>query len=175
MGLPRKIMFNVGNSNFRAQYSIERLNHEDSNENASVVVTSAPSTSNDNAQSTTPEQAATPRDAREVYADIMLTKNRGFPLWIPSPNIFLPPEYRCSGISIGDVGVLTAEGAFDFIFNIFADASDPVHAYSGLTDSFHPLRPPLQNSEIQRFKENIAGTLLGDDSFEQTDDVQDAS
>ncbi|KAF5313294.1 hypothetical protein D9619_002338 [Psilocybe cf. subviscida] len=99
----------------------------------------------------------------------MITKKRGFPLWIPSPNTSLPPEYRYSGVSIGDVGVLTPDGGFDFIFNVFDDASDPINANSGLTDTFSPLRPPLQLHEIQRFKQNTAGTLMGDDSFERTD------
>jgi hypothetical protein len=105
----------------------------------------------------------------------MITKARGFPLWIPSSNTSLPPEYRYSGVSIGDVGVLTPEGGFDFIFNVFADAGDPVNANSELPDDFLPLRPPLRHREIQRFKENIAGTLMADDSFERVDNAQDQS
>lgn len=132
---------------------------------------SASGTSNDNAQTPTTVQTGTPRDAREVYVDIMITKNRGFPLWIPSPSTSLPPEYRLTGVSIGDVGVLTPEGGFDILFNIFADANDPINANSGLADSFTPLRPPLRHYEVRRFKENIAGTLVGDDSFKRTDNL----
>lgn len=120
-----------------------------------------------------PKRPITPRDAREVYLDVMMAKNRGFPLWIPSPNTLLPPEYRCSGVSIGDVGVLTPEGGFDFIFNIFADAGDPVNANSGLSRSFVPLIPPLRSYEVQRFNESPAGSMISDDSFGRTDDAED--
>ncbi|KAF5312961.1 hypothetical protein D9619_002342 [Psilocybe cf. subviscida] len=149
------------------------------NENGSVVDACPPSTTiepdNDNVQCSMSEKTRMPRDARDVYEDIMITKNHGFPLWIPTPNTFLPPDYRYSGVSIGDVGVITPEGAFDFFFNIFADASDPIHANSRLPDIFSPLRPPLRDYEIQRFKENMAGTVVGDDSFRRTDDVEDSS
>lgn len=150
-----------------------KIDNTAADDNPSVLdaVASALTTgsNSDSARSSTTDQTSTPREAQEVYVDIMITKKRGFPLWIPSPNTSLPPEYRHSGVSIGDVGVLTPDGGFDFIFNVFDNASDPINANSGLTDTFSPLRPPLQLHEIQRFKQNTAGTLMGDDSFERTD------
>jgi len=40
----------------------------------------------------------------------------------------LPIEYRRQGISIGDVGIITSTGEFDFLFNIL---QSPEHAING--------------------------------------------
>lgn len=176
--LRSKIAFNVCTGIFSVFVLMDVFNKVAGYHDASVIDSPSFATadpSNVSAQSSTLEQRRTPRESREVYTDILISKKRGFPLWIPSPNASLPPEYRCSGVSIGDVGILTPEGGFDFIFNIFAEFSDPVNAHSGLTENFSPLRPPLHHHEIQRFKENIAGTLISDDSFIRMDNVQDHS
>lgn len=52
------------------------------------------------------------------YVRHLLPKGHGFPLWVPQPNLSLSEEYRRNGVCIGDVGIITAEGAFDFLFNI---------------------------------------------------------
>ena len=36
---------------------------------------------------------------------------------MPTPSIGLPPAHRKTGIRVGDVGVITANGAFEFLFN----------------------------------------------------------
>ncbi|KAJ7249243.1 hypothetical protein B0H12DRAFT_1019767, partial [Mycena haematopus] len=63
---------------------------------------------------------------------------RGFPLYIPGPQD-LPLEYRRRGIAIGDVGRVTSEGYFDFFFNIYLPADDPINAQ--IPDDFVPLSP----------------------------------
>ena len=52
-------------------------------------------------------------------------KNHGFPLWIPQPNMRLSRSYRRQGVSIGDVGIFTPNGGFDFLFNICLPAGHP--------------------------------------------------
>lgn len=39
----------------------------------------------------------------------------------------LPIEYREVGIDIGDVGIITPDGGFDFLFNIWLPSSHPVN------------------------------------------------
>ncbi|KAJ7849390.1 hypothetical protein B0H14DRAFT_2765568 [Mycena olivaceomarginata] len=56
------------------------------------------------------------------YSNQLLFCGRGFPLYVPAPQIALPEEYRRSGVAIGDVGTVTANGAFDFFFNIYLPA-----------------------------------------------------
>lgn len=58
----------------------------------------------------------TPQTSAAIYAYCLQGKHRGFPLWIPSPNMRLPASYRTSGVSIGDVGVITPEGGFSYFF-----------------------------------------------------------
>jgi hypothetical protein len=69
--------------------------------------------------------------ASDVYSRILLTKGIGYPLWIPEP----PPEYETEGVSIGDVGLITFDGRFDILFNIFSSAAHD-------SDDFAP--PTLQ-------------------------------
>jgi hypothetical protein len=46
---------------------------------------------------------------------------------MPTPSRALPAVYRKKGIRIGDVGRITANGSFDFLFNVCqADAGNPI-------------------------------------------------
>ncbi|KAJ7813836.1 hypothetical protein B0H13DRAFT_2465944, partial [Mycena leptocephala] len=49
------------------------------------------------------------------YCGQLLRQGRGFPLYVPGPPGNLP-EYQRNGVSIGDVGRVTPDGAFDFFF-----------------------------------------------------------
>ncbi|KAJ7612347.1 hypothetical protein DFH06DRAFT_1484947 [Mycena polygramma] len=69
----------------------------------------------------------------------MLHQKRGFPLYIPNPQTF-PAEYQEHGIAIGDVGSVTAEGEFDFYFNVFLPAKHPINA-DNTPDDFSPMSP----------------------------------
>ncbi|KAF8987385.1 hypothetical protein BDQ17DRAFT_1205649, partial [Cyathus striatus] len=63
----------------------------------------------------------------EIYARLLWPKGRGFPLWCPNPNKHLSPDYVKSGIRIGDVGIITSNGEFDFLFNICLSADHPIN------------------------------------------------
>ena len=59
---------------------------------------------------------------------------------MPTPSIGLSPAYRQRGIRIGDVGVITANGAFEFLFNVCDDEVDPTIFPGG----FEPLKPDIR-------------------------------
>lgn len=65
----------------------------------------------------------------ELYRRLLSTKNRkgGYPLWVPEPNKTLPNAYCERGVSIGDVGLITDDGQFDYLFNICEDENHPVN------------------------------------------------
>jgi hypothetical protein len=68
-----------------------------------------------------------PSVASDVYARHLLPEGHGYPLWIPEPNDFLPEEYKALGTRIGDVGLLTTDGAFDYLFNVCRPADHPIN------------------------------------------------
>jgi hypothetical protein len=48
-------------------------------------------------------------------------------------------ESRYIGIEVGDVGVVTSDGAFDTIFNICRSANDPVNRF-GVPEGFEKVK-----------------------------------
>jgi hypothetical protein len=60
----------------------------------------------------------------------------------------LPIEYRRQGISIGDVGIITSTGEFDFLFNIFQPADHPINR--GMVPQVFHLFPLRNSSAISR-------------------------
>ncbi|KAJ7858455.1 hypothetical protein B0H13DRAFT_1133097 [Mycena leptocephala] len=64
----------------------------------------------------------------EIYCSLLLRQKRGFPLYVPGPQINLPAPYQRHGVAIGDVGSVTPEGIFDFFFNVFLPPEHPINA-----------------------------------------------
>jgi hypothetical protein len=65
--------------------------------------------------------------AADIYRDCLLLANQGYPLYQPELDERLPADsayeaYRSEGIGVGDVGIIRAEGNFDFLFNICKSA-----------------------------------------------------
>ncbi|KAJ6588064.1 hypothetical protein B0H19DRAFT_198002 [Mycena capillaripes] len=79
-----------------------------------------------------------PFSAREIYCSHLLGQKRGFPLYVPAPQINLPEAYRRCGVAIGDVGRVTPEGIFDFFFNIFLPPEHPING-NDTPDDFFPM------------------------------------
>ncbi|KAJ7126726.1 hypothetical protein C8R44DRAFT_701466 [Mycena epipterygia] len=75
---------------------------------------------------------------REIYCNQLQQKGRGFPLYVPDPQISLPEEYRQQGVAIGDVGSITPEGIFDFYFNIYLSPDHPINV-NHVPQDFVPL------------------------------------
>ena len=102
-----------------------------------------------------------------MYERHLTLKGRGFPLWIPQPNIQLPIPYRAKGVCIGDVGIVTALGGFDFLFNICRTRDDPINPEE-LPDNFAPIYPPLNPIDIRKFREFSSGSYLASSSIVQS-------
>lgn len=74
----------------------------------------------------------------EIYARSLLSRCHGYPLWIPEP-FGVIAEHHSVGVRIGDVGYVTEEGAFETLFNVRAEANDPINQH-GVPEGFVPLR-----------------------------------
>ncbi|KAF7328031.1 Pleiotropic drug resistance ABC transporter protein [Mycena kentingensis (nom. inval.)] len=88
----------------------------------------------------------------DLYCEQLWPKRRGFPLYVPMPQRNLPPEYLIEGVSIGDVGMVTPEGFWDFFFNVFRPADHPINV-GRVPEGFTPLHPygelDLHNLEFE--------------------------
>ena len=90
----------------------------------------------------------------------------GYPIYMPTPCWGLPTVYRKRGIRIGDVGTLTADGAFDFLFNIcLPEAGNP----TDLPDEFE-----LLESNIRSYRKYAPGTSLTSDNVEHVSEGVDS-
>ncbi|KDR78365.1 hypothetical protein GALMADRAFT_65128 [Galerina marginata CBS 339.88] len=99
------------------------------------------------------------RDGFQMYKRHMIPKGLGHPLWIPQANMRLPVPYRQAGVCIGDVGIITREGAFDCLFNICLPLDHPINS-SLLPDDFAPLHPPLDHQHIIEVREFSSNAYL---------------
>ncbi|KAJ6614155.1 hypothetical protein B0H10DRAFT_1950941 [Mycena sp. CBHHK59/15] len=86
----------------------------------------------------------------EIYTKLLLCKKLGYPLWDPQPASDLPLEYKEHGVRIGDVGYITPNGAFYFIFNICVPPNDPVNSQNGVPDNFEPLAEFDERRHVRR-------------------------
>jgi hypothetical protein len=73
----------------------------------------------------------------------MLTHRAGYPLYIPTPLKGLPESHRENGIRVGDVGVITANGAFHFLFNACQHRSQSDAETDSPIDNFEILKPKI--------------------------------
>ncbi|KAJ7133817.1 hypothetical protein C8R46DRAFT_1235406 [Mycena filopes] len=83
-----------------------------------------------------------------LYTRLLLPKRHGYPLFHPQPFDDLPLQSRRVGTEIGDLGVVTSDGAFDLIFNICRAADDPVNRF-GVPAGFEQL---VLNAEDVAFR-----------------------
>ena len=61
-----------------------------------------------------------------TYVKNLLMRRHGYPLWCPEPD-YRSFEHHSDGVQIGDVGIITNDGRFDFLFNVFLATDHPVH------------------------------------------------
>lgn len=99
-----------------------------------------------------------------IYERHFLQRKHGFPLWIPHPNIRLPKSYVDKGVSVGDVGIITQYGAFDYLFNICLPAEHPSNA-GPLPEGFVPLL--TQQKDISEFLEYTPGSYISSASVQK--------
>ncbi|KAF5324223.1 hypothetical protein D9619_011278 [Psilocybe cf. subviscida] len=113
----------------------------------------------------------TPHTDRDIYVHYLVKKGKGYLLWIPSPNMSLPPVYRKSGVRVGDVGFLTLDGGFSFLFNILHEKTDAINKLMQLPDNFVTFTP----NDVDQFKDANAGGLLAGELVLRVDSGDDRS
>ncbi|KIM46830.1 hypothetical protein M413DRAFT_263918 [Hebeloma cylindrosporum] len=111
---------------------------------------------------------ANPEKDNEIYARLLRQKKRGYALYIPEPNQRLPIAYQRIGVSVGDVGIITADGGFSFLFNICAPHNDPINPRV-LPEDFSPLYPPLTEMDITKFPRFKSGSYMASSSMVKKD------
>jgi hypothetical protein len=99
-----------------------------------------------------------PKD-NEIYERLLRRKGRGFALYVPQPNRQLPVAYQRMGVRIGDVGVITRDGGFSFLFNICVPRDHPINPHI-LPEGFSPLQPTLTDLDIAQFSRFNSGSYL---------------
>jgi hypothetical protein len=99
----------------------------------------------------------------DIYYRHLAVKGRGSPLWQTEPSSTLPNIYRRRGIAIGDVGIITAFGGFDFMFNICLPATHPINQ-AGLPAGFSPLYPRLKSIDVHRHMDYTQNSYLASSS-----------
>ncbi|KIK66670.1 hypothetical protein GYMLUDRAFT_218101 [Collybiopsis luxurians FD-317 M1] len=106
-------------------------------------------------------------NSSETYARLLLPCGHGYPLWVPEPNEALPEEYLSTGVRIGDVGLVTADGAFNFLFNVFLPENHIINQWRGVPEGFSELgwNPRLLEKRSQRHAPGIPIYSSGTKSF----------
>lgn len=67
----------------------------------------------------------------DLYVALLLRFGHGYPQWIPRPDV-LVSGHEEHGVSIGDVGIVTPDQSFDFLFNICNDSDSTINQPHGL-------------------------------------------
>lgn len=90
--------------------------------------------------------AATRRRSIETYTRGLLLEGHGYPVFYPY-GILDPPDISIlKPITVGDVGVIGADGHIDWLFNIFLPADKPTQLC--LPREFQPYDPAPGESDI---------------------------
>ena len=92
----------------------------------------------------------------------MELRNKGrHALWAPQPFLQLPRQYRRVGTQVGDVGMITPEGAFDFMFNICGTIANGSSELGSLPVGIVPIDPPvMQGTEVVVLAEHYRGDAV---------------
>lgn len=98
-----------------------------------------------------------------IYPSLMLRRGHGYPLWLPEPISNLPPDCVRHGTQIGDLGYLADNGGFNYLFNVFKDAEDPVNLnWHSVPHGFVPLKvDPTIREELEFHDKNSVATMSG--------------
>src|ERR1700759_405661 len=75
------------------------------------------------------------------YFNSMLECNAGYPLYEPQPEGGISMEHCRKGVQVGDVGIVTEDGAFDFLFNICSSQKESINPLD-LPEDFETLDAP---------------------------------
>ena len=104
------------------------------------------------------EECIEGQSGNAIYHRQMLLKKPGnVPLWNPQPDALAFSTHRRKGVLIGDLGRVTASGAFDVLFNICKAAGPPDNP-DELPDGFTPLA--LNANDIRGSQEYTSGSFI---------------
>ena len=79
----------------------------------------------------------------------------------------LPIPYRAQGVRVGDVGIFTENGGYDFLFNVCVPRDDPINPRM-LPENFIPISPPVDPIDIRKFAEFSPGSYLASSSVAES-------
>jgi hypothetical protein len=109
--------------------------------------------------------------ASDIYARILLAKRIGYPLWFPEPSNY-PPKYQQKGVCVGDLGYITFDGHFDFLFNICLPSNHPINYQA--PPGFHPLEFNGENDVITTSTIYTPGNVIASESIQMESFGSDA-
>ena len=98
-----------------------------------------------------------------IFSRILLVKRIGYPLWFPEPSSY-PPEYPRKGVGVGDVGVMSTDGHFDFLFNICFPSDHPVNLNT--PPEFQPLVFNGESDIITTPQIHTLGTVIASEGIQ---------
>lgn len=77
---------------------------------------------------------------------------------------------------VGDVGVITSNGGFSYLFSVVHAATHPRNVEMQLPPNFVPFATSPDQCDIEEFKEydGIAGSYLADDSVMRVNGAEDS-
>ncbi|KAF8969623.1 hypothetical protein BDZ97DRAFT_1754462 [Flammula alnicola] len=113
------------------------------------------------------ETNITVQQSSDIYYRHLAVKKRGYPLWLPEPNFYLPIQYQRKGIAVGDVGIITASGGFDFLFNICLP-HDHIINLGRVPEGFTPLHPAFDLNDVRGQLEFRADSYITSASVRRT-------
>ena len=87
------------------------------------------------------------RSRTHIYHLEMLIHKAGYPLYMPTPLGGLPASHQENGIRVGDVGLITANGAFHFLFNACQHHSQSDAEMDSPIDYSKLLKPKIVTSK----------------------------
>ncbi|THU98699.1 hypothetical protein K435DRAFT_660464, partial [Dendrothele bispora CBS 962.96] len=101
---------------------------------------------------------------------MLYPKGHGYPLWTPEPNEQTPAEYYEDGIKVGDVGFITQDGGFEFLFNITLPENHEIHQkWRGVPGNFKPLELDDKAGYLTRNSQVLPGDTIHSEGTEIRD------
>ncbi|KAK0469386.1 caspase domain-containing protein [Desarmillaria tabescens] len=104
---------------------------------------------------------------QDVYVQLMSTLGHGYPLWLPNHDPNLPPTYPKDGTRVGDLGYLTDEGGFAYLFNVCTDVNNPSN-FGRVPPDFVPLKDIPEPAVEKRLELHGKNTVLTASSGRQS-------
>ncbi|KZV91913.1 hypothetical protein EXIGLDRAFT_718838 [Exidia glandulosa HHB12029] len=97
--------------------------------------------------------------AHARYRELLYQHGHGYPFWIPETNDALSKEQKAEGVRLGDVGILTDDGGFEYLWNVHLPADHPYNK-SRVPPNFTPLEALNETLDVRRidafYPENTA-------------------